>query len=357
MNPSRFRKPGLPDPLSETAAAYLLRAERGDMSRAEQEELEAWLEVPEHARAYEDAIWALDAVQLYAGSYELMEMRDAALEYEPKIPAKTPLVAALTALAATVLIGLIWFVPRQQEQAIPVAVQEQPDLSETHLGVRANSNGIYRTGVGQSLSFILPDGSVATLDTDSRIKLDYDAGERGVRLLNGQAFFEVAKGQKKPFNVYAGDSRITATGTAFNVRLEGRRVRVDMTEGEVLVTPVAEQSREPSPSQVVTLRAGESFVAGSAAKPTVSTIEIAKVATWRDGLVVFQDEKLIDAVEEINRYAETPILVDDPSIRQLRLTGAFKTTEPERFAQAMTEIFPLESRVDSKGQVHLLPAD
>ncbi len=39
----------------------------------------------------------------------------------------------------------------------------------------------------------LPDGSIATLDTDSALKIGYTTAERGVRLLRGQALFEVAK--------------------------------------------------------------------------------------------------------------------------------------------------------------------
>src|SRR5690606_10548060 len=72
-------------------------------------------------------------------------------------------------------------------------VAEQPGL------------GVYRTKVGDQEKITLADGSIVTLNTASRIEARMNGQERTVRLLEGEAFFEVAHDASRPFRVYAGD--------------------------------------------------------------------------------------------------------------------------------------------------------
>lgn len=220
----------------------------------------------------------------------------------------------------------------------------------------ASSNGgLYRTGIGERSGVVLPDGSIATLDTDSQLRVAYSVAERGVYLLKGQALFEVAKGQPKPFQVYAGGKRITALGTTFNVRIEDGEVQVSMVEGVVRVRSFLTMPKRGAPVQELTLRAGESLVTGPAQPAVVEAIDTSQVAAWRGGVLVFEDEKLSDAVAEINRYTDKPIKLADSSIGQYRVTGVFKTNDPARFAAAMGRIFPVEVDRDRSGAPLLKP--
>jgi transmembrane sensor len=79
----------------------------------------------------------------------------------------------------------------------------------------------------------------------------------------------------------------------------------------------------------------------------VTRADLAKVQSWKDGLVVFEDEPLSQAVAELNRYSATPIVIGDPSISNLRVTGVFNTDQSDRFAQILTETFPLSATYDS----------
>jgi transmembrane sensor len=206
----------------------------------------------------------------------------------------------------------------------------------------AVDNGVYRTGVGERSAVLLPDGSVATLDTDSELRVAYSGEERAVILARGQALFEVAEGQPIPFQVYAGDQRITAVGTTFNVKLHGREVRVSMVEGVVRVRPVTPPPDSGAPVRELTLRAGESLLTAASQPATVRAVDSSQVAAWRGGLLVFEDEKLADAIAEINRYTDKPIRLADPAVGEYRVTGVFKTNDPLRFARAMSEVFPLQ---------------
>lgn len=196
---------------------------------------------------------------------------------------------------------------------------------------------------------ILPDGSLATLDTDSQLRIAYSATERGVYLVKGQALFEVAKHKPLPFQVYAAAQRITAVGTTFDVRIEGKKVQISMAEGVVKVRPLDGVPKRRPSLQEITLRAGERLTADPSAPAIVTKVDASQVATWRGGLLVFEDKKLSDAVAEINRYTDQPIKIADPSIGRYRVTGVFKTSDPDHFATAMSEVFPIQVRRDAAG--------
>lgn len=58
-------------------------------------------------------------------------------------------------------------------------------------------------------------------------------------------------------------------------------------------------------------------------------------------MLVFNDTPLGEAVAEMNRYAAHPILLADPSLANLRISGVFKTGDPEHFAESVSEAFPV----------------
>lgn len=89
-----------------------------------------------------------------------------------------------------------------------------------------------------------------------------------------------------------------------------------------------------TPGEVVEARPASPLVARPAdAKSTVS---------WRAGVLVFNDTRLDDAVAEINRYTAQPVLLGDAAIGGLRVSGVFKSSDPQRFAQIISATFALE---------------
>lgn len=343
MSPIRFKRPGDPEPLGKAAAQWVLRAEQG-LSAAEEEELRAWLAEPAHASAYEDALWGLDSLQRHAASPELMAMRQVALARPPEPSRSSYWGAAIGAVAAVFFWVFLWFV------IAPAPIAHSPRNSGWTAASAQAEAGVYRTGVGERSAVVLPDGSIATLDTDSELRVAYSNKERGVHLDKGQALFEVAKGRPIPFQVYANGQRIIAVGTTFNVRIDGDRVQVSMVEGVVKVRPTYIPPKAGAPVQEVTLRAGEVLTTRLDQPNLINSVSTREIATWRGGLLVFQDEKLSDAVAEVNRYTDRPIRLADASIGNYRVTGVFRTNDPGHFATAMSEVFPLEVDRDVHGE-------
>ena len=345
MRNIRMRLIGRPVSVSETAAKWALRQEAGDLSDIDQRRLSDWLAADEaHLAAYESVLWSLGAVTRHAGSPEMLELRSAALAARSERPRRRPgWVGGLGVAAGLAAACGAWLALPQVGEGLVANNQAAVPASDPR-------SAVYRTGIGERSAIDLPDGSVAVLDTDSQLEVAYTGAARAVYLTKGQALFEVAHGKPLPFQVYAGGQRITAVGTTLNVRLENREVRVAMVEGIVRVRPIQSQAMATGqPIREVILSAGEALVAEPDRPLTVTAADTARIASWKDGRLVFNDTPLSVAVAEVNRYTTRTIAIADPSISGYRISGVFKTNDPEGFAQQITEIFPVDITASPDG--------
>jgi transmembrane sensor len=98
---------------------------------------------------------------------------------------------------------------------------------------------LFTTEIGEHREILLSDGTLLDLNTNSEIEVDYSLERRKVRLIKGEAFFEVAHNTNRPFIVYAGETSVRAVGTAFVVRLMPKKFEVTVTEGKIELSPKA----------------------------------------------------------------------------------------------------------------------
>ncbi|HET6630075.1 MAG TPA: FecR domain-containing protein, partial [Woeseiaceae bacterium] len=167
----------------------------------------------------------------------------------------------------------------------------------------------YFTSIGEQQVIALPDDSHITLNTNTRIEVRYTPGERRIRLLQGEALFEVAPAPSRPFIVAAGDGILRAVGTAFTVKLQADEVEVTVTEGTVEVVPLAvpadvtpastapEQVR--GPARRVTERQRLRYRNdGVEMMSTVTTAQIKRELAWRDGMLDFESTPLSEVIAE-----------------------------------------------------------
>jgi transmembrane sensor len=338
--------------VDQTAMQFLLLEEGGKLDESGQARLSAWLDEDiSHRLAYEHAHRTLAVVSANAADPEVQIMRRAALAARPDWTLSGRWVVAAVLVVGAVF-GLRYWAPNSivEPRGGNFATTVNPQI------LRKQDSARYVTAVGERLVIALPDGSTATLDTDSVMELAYTRTERGIRLLKGQALFDVAKHKPIPFQVYAASRRITAVGTEFNVRLDGNDVRVALLEGVVKVTTAAKPGEQADvrPRSII-MRAGE-----VADLPTVETIHIAaadtgKIVSWRSGVLVFLDKPLGEAVAEMNRYSTHPIVLEGMETARYRVSGVFKTGDPEHFAEMLTESFPLSLSFGADGTTVLRP--
>ncbi|VFR47532.1 Iron siderophore sensor protein [plant metagenome] len=221
---------------------------------------------------------------------------------------------------------------------------------------RGNEAQILATAVGQQHTAVLADGSVVQLNTNTILDTDFSRAQRVVRIRKGEASFQVAHDPQRPFQVQAGRIVVRAVGTQFNVRVRDTRdVEVIVTEGKVDVTSASAVSRAAPatagrpvlPAAATRLQAGQRYEAARRAVPVTQTIapaELTKALAWREGVVVFDGEPLVQAVAEINRYSDTRLVVADAGLDGLRVGGRFRAGDVEGFLGALTRTFPISVR-------------
>lgn len=304
----------------------------------------AWLADETNAKAWQ----AMDARIALIGEFATMprirEMRSAALEAtrnRRQSAGRRRLVGA--ALAASFLGALLWV-------SAPALGPNTPAATVTENVQR------YETAVGQRRDVILSDGSRVTLNTASLIEVRYSAERRDVKLLAGQALFQVAKNPDRPFVVSARDRQVTALGTAFDVWLQGDgRLQVLLVEGHVRVDPVRPKgiARLVPALARTDLTAGEQLLADASGDADVVAADVERDTAWNRGVLIFRNDSVGDAVREVNRYSQVPIVVDDPRVASLKISGIFPTASREDFVAALEALYPVRSEVEQGGTVRL----
>jgi transmembrane sensor len=196
-----------------------------------------------------------------------------------------------------------------------------------------DGRGQYRTAKGELRSVPLADGSMIWMNTDSAVKVHYDRGSRNVVLAKGEALFDVAKDRDRPFIVHAGDTRVRAVGTSFSVSHMGdSKVQVLVTEGQVDVAPPGAAARPP-----VRLIPGYLAVSAAPGRVDITHVGVAQVAralSWRRGLLDFDGVTLAQAAATFAKYSDDAIVVQDPEVARMTVTGLFSSTDPDGFAKA-----------------------
>lgn len=307
--------PSPPNPdLHDTAAEWFLRSRAPGWTTRDAAAMDAWLAADaRHRAAFDDVADAWAASLDAAAMPGVQAMRAEALAARPRSTLGKPWMRLAAACAAALVLGGGSF-------GVFQLLGESPEVQ------------VYRTGVGEQATVTLADGSQATLNTASTLAVDYTRSRRRLRLLAGEAWFDVAKNPQRPFVVAAAGHSVTATGTSFDVRVDPDRLRVAVSEGRVLVA-----AGERTPLAAVS--------AGQLAEVRGGTVLVARAGPvsgdWRAGRLQFDAVTLGEAVAEMNRYRRLPIVVDDPAASRLRISGVFEAGEGTSFVEALPLTHPV----------------
>jgi transmembrane sensor len=207
-------------------------------------------------------------------------------------------------------------------------------------------DGTLVTGPGEQRTVELSDGTQVSLNANSRIVIQYDDQVRKVRLVRGEALFNVIKHQLRPFVVVIGDRKVIAMGTSFEVRCEdpvGSAFAVTLVEGRIAIEPISWPDALPSESLsgLRLLSPGERLRFDGKSSEKKDSPAIDRVTAWQRGQLIFDDTSLSEAAAEFNRYDSRKLSIDGPDLGRLRVGGVFKISDPASFAQAMASTFHL----------------
>ena len=313
-------------PIEEEAARWVVRHDKGALTTEERAQFEAWkLASPLHA----------DAFARLSGHWNDLDVLAALSDTPRETPVyRRPSVLAGLGIAAAVAFAVLVGASQMfQPASAPVQIAQTPGLD------------LYTTRVGDQEKITLSDGSIVTLNTASRIETRINGQERSVRLLEGEAFFEVAHDPSRPFRVYAGDGMTVAVGTAFSVRLKKDAVEVVVSEGKVAYSRVTDI---PAPEPVAYVAAGET--ANFSENVVIEKVDVAEVdrkLSWREGKLVFAGDRLASVVADISRYTDIQFDFASSDLADMRVGGVFHVGEVDEMLDAIETNFGL--RVERTG--------
>lgn len=319
---------GQREAVREAAASWAVRLSDPACTDADRAAFAAWRDASSaHEAAFEReaAVW---------GRFDrLRALRPAELEPDPDLLAPAPMAApmlrwAAAVAGAAVLAGIgVWTV-----SAAPA----------------------YATAVGERRLVVLEDGTRVQLNTDSRIVVRYRRGERQVKLVKGEALFEVAD-DARPFVVSARDRRVEADEASFNVRLRPEAVQVIVAKGGVEVAEATPLGGAEDETRLAAGVIGVYGEGGGVAQP-VAPARIDQALAWRNGQIALNGQTLETAVAEFNRYSdERRLVVADPAIAGYRLGGYFRVDDMDGFVRALQTTFPVKATA-SEHTIYLSPA-
>lgn len=187
----------------------------------------------------------------------------------------------------------------------------------------------YQTRIGEQRVLTLKDGSRVHMNTDTRLDVRYTEEARMVVLLQGEALFDVAQQAKSPFIVKAGANEIKALGTSFIVRFAADKTAVTLVEGKVAIGGIE-------------LTPGQRLIVSPHRPPQLDQTSIEQAAAWQRGQVSLNKTPLSEAVEEMNRYSETKIVIREPQASGLLISGLFQAGDIESFARGVALSYGLQ---------------
>ena len=314
----------------EAEAARLLARLENNPSPQDEADICAWIEAdPRHAVAFARAEAAWDAserLKSAAADITLPPLQPTLSEEDQRRLSRNIMVAAGVAILLFIVAAIV--------------------TVRTYSGIEH-----FETGVGQMRDIALEDGSTLHLNSDSEVEARFTSNGRKVRVLKGEASFEISHDPDRPFDVEARAAVIRAVGTAFNVRLRPSLVELTVTHGTVTV-----HSGDSAQQQVVA-GSGAVIQPRSIALTRLGPRLIEQRTAWREQMVELDGETVEQAAGEFNRYRKTPILIGDTRVSALRIGGRFRTTDSREFLTALQTSLPVRAVDGEDGSVMLLYRD
>tara|TARA_R110000744_G_scaffold15958_6_gene44232 strand:- start:1312 stop:2349 length:1038 start_codon:yes stop_codon:yes gene_type:complete len=316
--------------IDDEASIWLVRLDNGNLSDQSRKELKTWLSAdkrhPVALKAMADVWDDMDEILM------IIDNKDSSVKVSIW-PILKPIFKPVMLAASISFMALLLWVGMPNN-------------------VHKNS---YATLIGQQMDATFDDGSIIHLNTNTHIETEFTDNKRIIKLVKGEALFEVAHDPNRPFIVYAGDRLVQAIGTKFVVHLKSEDIQVTVTDGKVKMSKVAlnttltdinDLTNTAIQKDDVYIIKGEKVVVTQDKAPTLTHIKaenMARELSWLNGKLIFVNEELSDVIEEINRYVEIEIVLDDSTLHDIPISGRFDLKDSDALIEAIELSFNMKS--------------
>lgn len=198
---------------------------------------------------------------------------------------------------------------------------------------------------GMVTQFELADGTKVWLNSGSALQFPtrFTGDQREVKL-SGEAYFEVAKNENQPFQVKAKDLNIEVLGTSFNVVSydDEKQTEVVLVEGKVRLSSEIDEVQKV----FGTMQPGQRAIyMEENQKIEAEEVAVDKYIAWRDGNLIFRDDKMEDVAKRLSRWYNVEFVINDPEIKNYVYKATFRNENLKQVLNLLKISAPIDYQI------------
>ncbi|MDO6445590.1 FecR domain-containing protein [Colwellia sp. 1_MG-2023] len=239
-------------------------------------------------------------------------------------------------------------------------------FSEIPTNIKAVS---YQTNIGEQNEILLADGSKVSLNTHSKIIVNYSDNSRNIKLVYGEAQFDVAADKTRAFTVNTGNKSFTALGTVFNIQKNNELdLELFVSEGKVLVSNELPSNKlaelivtesQKHDSTMITTDGEKTIIENSIPQQTfkLSHAQVEQELSWHQGMLIFKGETLKEALSEVSRYTKIQFEIANDEVSNIKIAGYFKAGDINGLLESLANNFNIKYKFNATNSIQLSKAE
>lgn len=213
-----------------------------------------------------------------------------------------------------------------------------------HIQVSQVTNTV-ETPLGMRSSLTLPDSTKVWLNAGSKISFPVVfSNEKRVVSLSGEAYFEVKKDKEWPFVVETKNVNVLVTGTTFNCNAypENDQDQTVLVEGEITLTNIGmTEAKSVSPGELAVFTKSNGQI-------TKKKTDLQKYIAWKNGKLMFRDDKMDKVVEKLERWYNVEFIIADKEIADYVYTATFIDESLDQVLKMLSISAPIRYTVSDR---------
>lgn len=197
---------------------------------------------------------------------------------------------------------------------------------------------------------VLSDGSVVWLNSDSHLEypVNFTEEERRVKIC-GEAYFEVARDEMKPFIVEATLQSISVLGTKFNVTAyPSESIQTTLVSGSVKVVP------ENGAEAVILIPGEQSVLDAVTGDLSVSKVSVSDAISWKSGITSIDNMSLSKILKVISRTYDVDFELAGVQADQIYLQGSIPNDEKlEVVLSVLSRVADVKFKMGDHGKIRV----
>lgn len=204
----------------------------------------------------------------------------------------------------------------------------------------------YETAYGEIRKISMADGSLVTLNANSKLKIANNLVNAALRevWLDGEAYFDIAKKDGAKFIVHTSEAEVEVLGTEFNVNTRRKQTKVILHEGKVKLLAGNAQPVIMKPGEMATVLNNFQPIQLKMVKPEQYNV-------WQESLVTLNDKSVLEIAEMLEDTYGVTLTFEDSLILNKRLSGKLLIKSTDDFVENLATILDVKVQTTEKGYI------